>query len=159
MAGWTNRGKALVLGHVFNPAVTATTPPTNFFAALCTDATTPTVDTNKIGDLTEVTAGTGYTQGGTSLAKNATDFPTYTEDDTSDFGSIKIKNLTWTASGGSISNAKWLVLTGDQDAAGASATAASGNRVVYAWFDLGSVFTITSGQTLAVNGSETRATE
>jgi hypothetical protein len=151
MAGFTNKGKMRILAAVFNGAAL----PTNFYAALVTSAVAPTADTNLMSDLTQVAAGNGYTSGGISLTKNTTDFPTLTEDDTNDRGSILIKNLVWTASGGPLpasgSGARYLVLTDD------NATVA--NREVWAFFDLVSDRSVSDTQTLTIQSSEMRATE
>ncbi len=145
---WTNKGAFRMLGWVFN----AVTLPTNFYGALVTSAATPGVDTNLMSDLTEVAAGNGYTAGGLSLTKNTTDFPTITEDDTNDRGSIQIKNLVWTASGGNLpssgNGARHLVMTDD------NVTVSS--REVYASFDLSSDRTVSDGQTLTIQNAELR---
>lgn len=143
MAGaWTNRGAYNVLNIIFRTA----TAPTNFYIALCTSANTPTVDTNTLGDLTEIAAGTGYTSGGYSLDRNSTDFDTLTEDDTNNLALIQVKNVVFTASGGSIptsgSGARWAVLTDD------NATVA--NREVWAYFDLSADRTVSDGQPLTL---------
>jgi hypothetical protein len=141
-SGWTNKGKAHVLGIPFRNA----TEKTNYYVALCTSAGTPTADTNTLGDLTEIAAGTGYTTGGFQLTPNATDFDVLTEDDGADTGFIQIKDVVWTASGGSIptsgGGARWAVLTDDN--------ATVGSREVYAWFDLSSDRSVSDTQTLTL---------
>lgn len=149
-SGITNRGKYKLLDWVFR----ASTLPTNFYVALCTSAATPTVDTNTFSELTEIAAGNGYTAGGTSLTKNSTDFDVLTEDDTGDLGKIQIKDLTWTASGGSLpgsgNGARWAVLTDDN--------ATQGNRIVLAWWDLTSDRSVSVGQPLTLQDCELRLT-
>ena len=149
-SGITNRGKYKLLDWVFR----ASTLPTNFYVALCTSAATPTVDTNTFSELTEIAAGNGYTAGGTSLTKNSTDFDVLTEDDTGDLGKIQIKDLTWTASGGSLpgsgNGARWAVLTDDN--------ATQGNRIVIAWWDLTSDRSVSVGQPLTLQDCELRLT-
>ena len=139
---WTNKGKAHVLGITFR----AVTPPTNYYVALVTNASPPDADTNTLNDLTEITAGNGYTSGGYSLDRNSTDFDVLTEDDGNDRGLIEIKNVVWTASGGSIPSAddgaRYAVLTDD------NGTVAS--REVYAYWDLTSDRTVTTGQALTL---------
>lgn len=151
MAGWTNKGKFRVLDWVFR----ATAAPTNFFVFLATSTTTPTADTNIKSDLTEIAAGNGYTAGGISLAKNATDFDVLTEDDTNDRGLIQIKDLVWTAAGGPIPasglGARWAIFTDD------NVTLAS--REVIAYWDLGADRTISAGQTLTLQNLELRGNE
>lgn len=145
-SGFTNRGKFLLFGYVFR----GTTLPTNFYVALATSATAPTADTNTLGELTEITAGNGYTTGGYSLARNATDFDTLTEDDTGDKALIQLKDVAWTASGGNLpasgSGARYAVLTDD------NATVAS--RQVLAFWDLTSDRTVSSGQPLTLQNCE-----
>lgn len=149
-SGITNRGKYKLLDWVFR----ASTLPTNFYVALCTSAATPTVDTNTFSELTEIAAGNGYTAGGISLTKNSTDFDTLTEDDTGDMGYVRIKDLTWTASGGSLpgsgNGARWAVLTDDN--------ATQGSRLVLAWWDLTSDRSVSVGQPLTLQDCELRLT-
>jgi hypothetical protein len=151
MAGWTNRGKFLITGTYFQ----GDTAPTNFYVALATDATAPTADTNTLSELTEIAAGNGYTSGGISLSRNATDFDTQTETDASDIAFVQIRDLVWTASGGSLpgsgSGARYAVLTTDE--------VTVGNRQIVAWWDLTSARTVSSGQTLTLQNCELRLTE
>lgn len=147
MAGFTNRGKYLIMQQVFNN----TGAPTNYYVALVTSAAAPTAATNLLSELTQITAGTGYTAGGISLAKNVTDFPSLTEDDVNNRGSIKIKDLTWTAAGGSLGAARYAVLTDDN--------VTVGSRQVYAYWDLGADRTVSDGQTLTLQALELRLNE
>ena len=151
MAGWTNKGKEAAL----DVWLRGTAAETNTYLALCTSATAPTADTNTLGDLTEVTAGNGYTSGGRSLTPGATDFDTLTEDDTNDRGLIQLKDIAWTASGGNLPNssngARYAVLTDD------NVTVAS--REVYCYFDLTSARTVSDGQTLTLQDCEIRINE
>lgn len=149
-SGITNRGKYKMLDWVFR----ATALPTNYYVALVTSAATPTVDTNTLSELTEIAAGNGYTAGGISLTKNSTDFDTLTEDDSGDLGKVQIKDLTWTASGGTLpasgNGARYAVLTDDN--------ATQGSRLVLAWFDLVSDRSVSSGQPLTLQDCELRLT-
>ena len=151
MAGWTNRGKFMYLGAVLR----AITLDTNYFVALVTSATSPDADTNTLSQLTEIAAGNGYTTGGISLTKNATDFDVYTEDDTNDRALMQIKDLIWTASGGSIpgsgDGARWAVFTDDN--------VTIGSRQIYHYWDLSSDRTVSTGQTLTLQDCEIRITE
>lgn len=140
-SGVTNKGKYQLLNIVYRNA----TEPTNLYVALCTDAVTPTADTNTFSDLTEVTAGNGYTAGGFSLNRDGTDFDVLTEDDTGDQAFIQIKNVAWTASGGDLPSAgaaRWAILTDDNVTQSA--------REVYAWWDLVSNRVVSVGQTLTL---------
>lgn len=142
MAGFTNKGKYHLLNIVFVNA----TEKTNYYVALVTSATAPTADTNTLGQMTEIAAGNGYTTGGYQLTPGATDFDTIAEDDGNDKGLVKIKDVVWTASGGSIPSsgggARYAILTDD------NGTVA--NREVYAYWNLtadrsvgiGGVFTL-----------------
>lgn len=144
--GWTNKGKHHVLNVTFRNA----TEPTNYYIALVTSATTPTADTNTLSQLTEIAAGNGYTTGGFQLARNSTDFDVLTEDDTNDKGLIQVKDVSWTASGGSIpssgNGARWAVLTNDNGTVG--------SREVYAWWDLSSDRSAADGQALSLQDCE-----
>ena len=148
MAGWTNRLKYNMLNWVFRAA----TIPTNFFVALVTSATAPTADTNTKSELTEIANGNGYTTGGLSLTKNSTDFDVLTEDDTNDRALIQVKDLVWTASGGSLpgsgNGARYAVLTDDN--------ATQGSREILAFWDLTADRSVSVGQTLTLQNCELR---
>ena len=147
-SGVTNRGKYNILAYVFRNA----TEVTNFYVALFTSAATPTVDTNTKSELTEIANGTGYTTGGYSTDRNSTDWDTLTEDDTNDRAIIQLKNIVWTASGGSVptsgNGARWACLTDDN--------ATQGSREIWAWWDLTSDRTVSDTQTLTLVDCELR---
>lgn len=151
MAGFTNRGKKLIQDQYFRGA----TAPANFYLALVTSAVAPTADTNIFSELTEIAAGNGYTSGGISVARNSTDFPTLTEDDTNDRGDLFLKNEVWTASGGSLpasgNGARYAVLLDDN--------ATVGSRQVIAYFDLVSDRTVSVGQSLTIQSANLRFDE
>ena len=147
-SGWMNKGMMSILEEYFrNVGV-----PTNFYIALCDDTTTPDEDINTFSELTEVPAGQGYTTGGYQLTRNDTDFDVLTEDDTNNRGFIQVKNVVWTASGGTLpasgDGARWAVLLDD------NATIAS--RETYAWWDLSSNRKVSDGQTLTLSNLELR---
>lgn len=148
MAGLTNKGKFRFLDWVFR----GTALPTNFYIALVTSAVAPVADTNTFSELTEITAGNGYTAGGISLTKNSTDFDVLTEDDTNDRGLVQLKDIVWTASGGSIpasgSGARYAILTDDN--------ATQGSREIITFWDLVSDRTVSTGQTLTLQDCEIR---
>ena len=141
-SGWTNKGKH----HVHNITWRNATEPANYYLALVTSAVAPTADTNTLSQLTEIAAGNGYTTGGYQLTRNATDFDVLTEDDSGDAAFVQIKDVVWTASGGNLpasgNGARWAVLTDDN--------VTVGSREVYAWFDLTSDRTVSTGQTLTL---------
>lgn len=147
---WTNKGKFHVLGVTFRNA----TEKTNYYIALVTSATAPTPDTNTLSQLTEIANGNGYTTGGYQLTPNSTDFDTLTEDDSGDKGLVQIKDVAWTASGGTLpgsgSGARYAVLIDDN--------ATVGSREVYAWWDLSSDRSVSSGQTLTLQNLELNIT-
>ena len=151
MAGWTNKGKMSILDAYFrnNGA------PTHFYVALVTDATAPDADTNTLSDLTEIAAGNGYTTGGYELDRNGTDFDSLNEDDGNDRGDIQIKDVTWSASGGSIpgsgDGARYAVLLDDNGTVG--------DREVLAYWDLSSDRTVSDGQDLTLQDLELRLNE
>lgn len=151
MAGWTNRGKYNTLAEKYRAA----TAPTNYYVALVTSATAPAADHNTLSELTEIAAGNGYTTGGYSLARNATDFDVLTEDDTNDRALVQVKDVVWTASGGSIpgsgSGARYAVLIDDN--------VTVGSREIDTYFDLTSDRTISDGQTLTLQNLEVRINE
>lgn len=149
-SGWTNKGKAHVLGIVFRNV----SEKTNYYVALVTSATAPDADTNTLSQLTEIANGNGYTTGGYQLTPNSTDFDTLTEDDTANSGIVQIKDIVWTASGGSIpasgSGARYAVLIDDN--------VTVGSREVYAWWDLTSDRTVSTGQTITLQNLELNVT-
>lgn len=150
MAGWTNRGKydCLALWARTTSPVTST-----YYLALV--KSTPTADTNTMSDLTEIAAGNGYTSGGQSVSRNATDFDVLTEDDTNDMAYVQLKDFSWTASGGDLpsdsNGATYCVLTDD------NGTVSS--RDVFHYGSLGSARTVSDGQTLTLQNFEIRLTE
>ena len=151
MAGFTNRGKYLMLGYVFR----GTTLPTNFYVALVTSAVVPAQDHNTLSQLTEIAAGNGYTTGGYQLTPGTTDFDVQTENDTTDLALVQIKDVVWTASGGSIPSsgggARYAVLTDNN--------VTVGSRQIIAYWSLDSDRTVSSGQTLTLQNCELDLTE
>ena len=145
----TNRGKYHLLRQL-----RAVAAETNYYIALGTNTTPPTVDTNTMADVSEIAAGTGYTSGGISLTPGATDFDTYTENDTSDYAFVQLKDIVWTASGGSIPTsglgARWAFLTDDNGTVSA--------REIYVAWDLVSEVSVSDGQTLTLQDCEWRLT-
>ncbi len=149
---WTDRGKKLAIANIWQ----AVSLPTNYYIALCTSATAPTSGgTHTMADLTEIAAGNGYTSGGFQLTPGSTDFTTLTEDDVNHIGSVVIKDITWTASGGTIpasgSGARYAVITDD------NVTVSS--RQVYAWFDLGSSVVVADTQNLTLTNGKLELAE
>ena len=152
MAGITNRGKYKLLNYYFRRQGTL---PTNFYITLATSAVAPTADTNTLSELTQIASGNGFTTNGQSLTPGTTDFDVMTEDDTNDKAVLQLKDIVWTASGGSMpgsgSGARYAPLTDD------NATARS--RDVIAWWDLVSDRVISDTQTLTLQNCEIDLTE
>lgn len=151
MAGWTNKGKWRLLGWAFR----GDTIPTNFYVAMVTSATAPGPDTNTLSELTQITAGNGYTTGGYQLTPGSTDFDVHTEDDATDKGILQLKDLIWSATGGPIplsgNGARYAVLTDDN--------ATIGDREVLAYWDLVSDRQVSSGQDLTLQNCELNLNE
>lgn len=150
MAGWTNRGKYDCIGLWARN----TSPVTStFYLALV--KSTPDQDDNTMSDLTQVATGNGYSDGGTAVNRNSTDFDVWTEDDTNDKGFVQLKDFAWTASGGPIpsdsAGATYCVLTDD------NATVA--NRDVFHYGSLGGARVVSDGQTLTLQNFEIDLTE
>lgn len=130
MAGLTNHGKYTLQQYAFQGA----TRPTNFYWHLVNS--TPTDDTNVLGDLTEASNYTAL-----SKTPNGTNFPA-TEDDTNDRSRIDPPDLVWTASGGTCT-CTYAVLCDD------NGTPAS--RIVFSYHSLGGTRNISDGQTLTAS--------
>ncbi len=129
MAGYfTNRGKKLLFDWSFR----GVTLPTNFYVALVTDGSTPSADIDTLSQLTQIQTGNGYSDGGYQLTPNETDFDANTQNNTDDRAALQIKDIAWTASGGSIpssgDSARYAVLTDDN--------VTVGSRQVIAIWDL-----------------------
>jgi hypothetical protein len=150
-SGVTNKGAYKILGW----SLRQETMETNLYLALITNDNVPDVDTDTFGELTEIAAGNGYTTGGYQLTPNSTDFDVWTEDDVNDKGYIQLKDIVWTASGGSIpdtgTGAYYAVLLDDNGTIG--------SRKVYAWFELtGAPVSVSDGQTLTLPDVQIDAT-
>jgi hypothetical protein len=144
----TNKGAYYLADQFFRNAA----EPTNLYVALVTSATAPTVDTNTLSQLTEIAAGNGYTSGGYSLTRNSTDFDSLVENDTDDRAELQLKDVIWTATGGSLpssgNGARYAVLTDDNGTIG--------SRLVLAAWDLVSDRSLTVGQSLTLQNCELR---
>ena len=129
---WTNRGKFLLLDWVFG----AEPLPDSFYVALVTADTVPTVDTNTLDELTEIADGNGYTEGGYELPldDSSPPFDVISEDDTNNRAIAQVKDLVWTASGGTIpasgNGARYAVLT---DGTGESGETIGDRQIIAVW--------------------------
>ena len=95
---------------------------------------TAPVATNAVkADLTEIAAGNGYSAGGTQamLVSSSQSSGTY---------ALKLNNVTFTASGGSIATFRYAVLY--------NSTPGAGNLI--GWYDYGTALTTTSGNSFTV---------
>jgi hypothetical protein len=151
MPGSTNRGKLRILQGYFGN----TQMPSTFQIHLLTPATAPTAGTDAMSAVTQIAAGNGYSTGGYTLSRNTTDFDTFTEQDASTSALVQIKDVAWTATGGTLpasgSGARYAVLCDD------NATLASRN--VYYWWDLTSEREVSNGQTLTLQDMQINAQE
>lgn len=149
-SGWTNRGKYNALAERYRSAAL----PAAYYMRLFTSAAAPGADTDTVASLTEIADGNGYTQGtGYTLALNSTDFDTLTEDDVNDRALVQLKDLVFTASGGS------LPASGDGARYACLCDATGGTAEVDTYFDLVSDRTVSSGQTLTLSDCEIRLSE
>jgi len=148
---WTNRGKYLALLWAFR----AVSLPAHLYVALLTSDTEPTVDINTLGELTEIADGNGYTEGGYELTPGATDFDTITEDDDDDLALVQVKDISWTASGGSIPDSG----NGARYAALLSYHATPASREVIAVWDLVTDRVTTDGNSITLADCELKAIE
>lgn len=94
--------------------------------------TAPVVTNSVKADLTEISAGNGYSAGGTAT--------TIATSETTGTTTVTGTEIIWTASGGSIANFRYAVLYND--------TSASDNLV--AFWDYGSTVTVATGETFTV---------
>lgn len=148
----TNRGKAIILDAFFRNQ----NQPASFEVHLVTGASTPTVDTNDLSELTEVANGNGYTTStGFQLSRNTTDWDTLNEDDGGNLANLLAKDVVWTASGGPIpasgDAARWAACTTP------GATAAD-KKILLVW-DLGADRPVSIGQNLTLENADVRLTE
>lgn len=143
---WTTRG----LRQALKWAIQNDSPPAALRLILVTSAVAATEDTLTLSELTEITAGNGYTAGGISLTRNTTNFPNLAEDTvTDDDASVDIEEQTWTTSGGAIPSAgggiNQAVLT----------DGTLGTDSVIAYFDVpGAPLTLTLGQELTLKSGQ-----
>lgn len=102
--------------------------------ALLTNAA-PSVSNTVKSDLTEISAGNGYTAGGEDIQND------YTE--SGGVGYLTGVDITWTASGGSIGPFRYVVIYND--------TPSSPADPLVCWWDYGSSITVESGESFVVN--------
>lgn len=98
---------------------------------------TAPVATNTIkANITEITAGNGYTAGGEDVTNVFSENPAGT-------GEMTATDVVWTASGGSIGPFRYVVLYND--------TPVSPADPLIGWWDYGSAVTLANGETFTVD--------
>lgn len=102
MAGFTNRGALRFLEMVLRQTYDGGAIPANFYVAFVTGAAVPDEDTKLFSELTEITAGNGYTTGGISLTPGSTDFDVLAADDVLEEAQVQAKDVGVQATGGTI---------------------------------------------------------
>jgi hypothetical protein len=105
----------------------------NTFKIMLVNSPAPTQSNTIKANLTEISAGNGYTAGGTATTITVSESPAGT-------AVVQGTQVVFTASGGSIGPFRYAVLYND--------TAASKNLV--AWWDNGSAVTLSAGDTFTV---------
>lgn len=141
-SGTTNRYKRRLLEWSLN----GLTLPTNYYAHLVDDTTAPTADTATLSELTECS---NYSP--IALSPNTTDFPNIAQDNGADTGSVDVRSLEFTASGGSITNARYMVITDDN--------VTLGSREVFLYYDLVGNRTVSDGESITITGGDITASE
>ncbi len=142
MNGLTLRGVRRMLAI----ALQGETPPTSFYVALVQASPAPTALTTVLSSLTQVANGNGYVSGGIQLDRDAVDFDVLTEDTSGLSVYLQIRDVSWTATGGSIVGASYAVLTNYH--------ATMGSREVWAYWPFGAARTVTVGRTLPLTDLE-----
>lgn len=150
-------GTAHYDGHYFvdassslNKVVITATYTVEVFTGAETIHIAPGPRTVTLSELVEIDAGNGYTAGGISLDRNSTDFNVLTEDLTNLLSYLRIKDVTWSATGGEIPitglPARYMVLTDDN--------VTLGDRFIMAYLDLLGDVTISDTQTYTVKEAQ-----
>ena len=100
----------------------------------------PVATNTALADITQISAGNGYTSGGTAT--------TITLSETSGTTTVSGTEVIFTASGGSIGPFRYVVLYNDT-------TATPVNKPLVSWWDYGSSITLADGETFTVKFSNT----
>lgn len=129
--------------------------PTTFYCALLSSASAvPTVDTNTMADVTEITAANGYTSGGVAVPRAEGGGATATEDDTNNRATFLFRDIGFTADGGAIpstSTVRYAVITTDEGTVA--------NRQIIAVIDIGDWESCPDGKVLTLSGFTIRINE
>ena len=103
--------------------------------------TAPTATNAVLADITEITAGNGYTAGGNQAVQTS-------DTQTGGVDKLLLQNpATWTAAGGSIGPFRYAVLY--------DATPTSPLKPLIGWYDYGSTVTLASGEQFQVSFDQT----
>jgi hypothetical protein len=101
--------------------------------------TAPVATNTVLADITQISAGNGYTSGGSTT--------TITLAEVTGTTTVSGTQVVFTASGGSIGPFRYVVLYND--------TTSSPNKPLVAWWDYGSSITLADGETFTVKFSNT----
>lgn len=102
--------------------------------------TAPTASNAALADITQISAGNGYTSGGTAT--------TVAVSETSGTTTVTGTQVVFTASGGSIGPFRYVVLYNDT-------TSTPVNKPLVGWWDYGSSITLADGETFTIKFSNT----
>lgn len=102
--------------------------------------TAPVATNTALANITQISAGNGYTSGGTAT--------TITLSETTGTTTVSGTQVVFTASGGSIGPFRYVVLYNDT-------TTTPVNKPLVAWWDYGSSITLADGETFTVKFSNT----
>jgi hypothetical protein len=103
---------------------------------ICLTNSSPTSTNALFSDLTEISAGNGYTAGGTAVGSTA-----YSQ--TSGTATLTGNNVVFTATGGSIGPLRYAVIY--------DTTPTSPLKPLIGWWDYGSSITLNTGETLTIS--------
>ena len=101
--------------------------------------TAPVATNTILSDITQISAGNGYTSGGSTT--------TITLSETTGTTTVSGTQVVFTASGGSIGPFRYVVLYND--------TTTSPSKPLVAWWDYGSSLTLADGETFTIKFSNT----
>ena len=102
--------------------------------------TAPVATNTALANITQISAGNGYTSGGTAT--------TITLSETTGTTTVSGTQVVFTASGGSIGPFRYVVLYNDT-------TTTPVNKPLVAWWDYGSSITLADGETFTIKFSNT----
>ena len=154
-SGLTNTGKMRILEMAFRNGMDSAAIDTSpYFIALATSAATLTALTELFDTTVQIAVGSGYADGGISFARDSATWDILAMDTVTGYGYIRLKDIVWTAAGGSIpasgGGAMYALITDDN--------ALVGSRKVYGWIDLTTARSIGNGATLTLQDIELRIT-